>query len=359
MTLDLSALPKNIADAAQELCKKYEFSDLICKGANGYVLVGVNKLLERKVAVKFYYWGDGAHPEPQKLSTLASPHVLPVQDAAPIDNDYAYFVTPFCDHGDLDDILSQGNIGVIQAVDHLQHIASGASFIHGAGYIHRDLKPSNIFCQNDGKLVIGDFGSLVKIGEEGYSETGSKHSLIYRTPEEILTQRAYTQGDIYQLGIVFYQLLGGSLSYELQDWLTAKQKETCGALAYPDNEICSDKAVEELIKKGKVIDYSSLPAWCPQSLISVVRKCTKVDIGNRFESVSALKTRLSNIRSSLPDWRLEPSPTLYRPHAKFRLIQVGNSFRVEKFAKSGTSWRKVHQIKPGSISEVIKRAEQL
>lgn len=359
MNVDFSAMPKHMADVAQKLSEKYEFSSLISKGANSYVLIGTNPMIARKVAVKFYYWGDGAHAEPQKLSTLASPHVLEVHDAAAIDSDDAYFVTPFCDDGDLDDLLQKGPIGVLRAVDYLQQIASGASFIHGAGYIHRDLKPSNIFCQSDGKLVIGDFGSVVKIGDNGYAQTISTHSLIYRTPEEITTKRAYTQGDVYQLGIMLYQLLGGSLSYKLEDWLTPKQQNMCQSLPHPENQIFADKAVEDLIKKGRILNLSSLPAWCAPSLASVIRKCTNVDRTKRFQSIAALKAKLNNIRSSLPDWRLEPSPVLYRPHAKFRPVNLGSSFIIEKLAKGGTAWRRVHQIEAGPLSQVIKRAENL
>ena len=211
MPVYFSALPQNIAF--------YSIND---KGGNGYVLIGRNQIIERKVVVKFYYWGYGAHAEPKILSELASPHVLKVDDAASIDEDYAYFITPYCEQGDLDDLLLKGGIGVRRAIDILLDIASGTSFIHGKGFLHRDLKPSNIFCEHNGKFVIGDFGSVVKKGDHGYTETRSHHSLLYRTLEEIKFGRAYEQSDVYEIGIVFYQLLGGLLSYDEQAWLNPK-----------------------------------------------------------------------------------------------------------------------------------------
>ncbi|MBU0824580.1 MAG: serine/threonine protein kinase [Alphaproteobacteria bacterium] len=359
MAIDLSALPTAIAKTVKDLEKKYEFETLNLKGGNGYALVGRNRLLNRKVVVKFYYWGGGAHAEPKNLSSLASPHVLRVEDAASIDQDYAYFVTPFCERGDLDDLLEHEKIGIVQAVDYLQQIASGVSFIHGAGYIHRDLKPSNIFCDANSKLVIGDFGSVVKIGDQGYTETNSTHSIIYRTPEEIFTSRAYTQGDVYQLGIILYQLLGGRLSYDLLDWLSSKQRAECDLLDHPDNELYADGVVKNLIQKGRVVDLNSLPAWCPRSLVSIIRTCTKIDRANRFESVSALKAKLSNVRGSLPDWRLEPGPVLYRNKNKLRLIKVGSLYHVEKMAKNSESWRRVHSVQPAPITDIVALAERL
>lgn len=100
MAVDLATLPENIQTAALKLAERIDFEGAILKGANGVVLTGRNRLLNRKVVVKFYYWGDGAHMEPRLLETLASPHVLKVDDAAAIDKDDAYFIAPFCDDGD-------------------------------------------------------------------------------------------------------------------------------------------------------------------------------------------------------------------------------------------------------------------
>ncbi len=359
MPVDFSALPKNIAATAAQLAKKIAFESINDKGGNGYVLVGRNILIDRKVVVKFYYWGDGAHAEPKLLSELASPHVLKVDDAAAIDNDDAYFITPFCEEGDLDDVIQKGRIGVRRAVDFLLDIASGASSIHGKGFLHRDIKPSNIFCETGGRLVIGDFGSVVKKGDHGYAQTVSRHSLLYRTPEEITSGRAYEKGDIYQLGIILYQVLGGSFPYDEQAWLKPKELARRLELPHPDNQIYANGIIEQRIVKGKLLDLNSLPPWCPPELVSVIRKCCKVNLEDRFESVSALMAKVNNLRASLPDWRFEPYPVLHRHHAKFRVVEAEGRYSVEKLVKSGGSWRKVHAAKPSSINEAIEAAQKL
>lgn len=349
-----------MAATAAELAKKIEFDCYVNKGANGYVLLGRNPQLNRKVVVKFYCWGDGAHAEPKLLSDLASPHVLEVHDAAAIDDDDAYFITPFCEHGDLDDFIAANAIGVRPAIDMLLDVASGASFIHGKGFIHRDLKPSNVFRRADGSLVIGDFGSVVKKGEGGYAETTSRHSLLYRTPEEVATGRVYEQSDIYQLGILLYQLLGGRLPYELMEWLNEKEKAAYALLPSPEREIYADKVFQSrIICKGKLLDLNSLPAWCPAELRNAIRKCCRLDHTRRFESVSALIASLNNMRASLPDWRCEPEPVLHRKRAKFRVCGSPGKYWIEKMVLGGTGWRKVHAAKPSSEQEAIQAAEAL
>ena len=360
MTVDLSILPANIAATAADLSMKIEFESINSKGGNGYVLIGRNRQLARKVVVKFYFWGDGAHVEPKLLSDLASRNVLEVYDAAAIDQQDAYFVTPFCDHGDLDDVIAAGGIGIRDAVDMLLQVASGTSFIHGKGYLHRDLKPLNVFKRGDGTLVIGDFGSIVRKGDNGYTETKSRHTLLYRTPEEVVTRRAYEQSDIYQLGVMFYQLLGGRLPYNLMDWLNLKERKEYAKLLQPDNEIYAAGVFESrIIAKGNLLDLNSLPAWCPSDLRKVISTCCKVDHTKRFESVSALIAKLNNLRASLPDWRCESQPVLYRKHAKFRILGSPGDYWIEKMVVAGANWRKVHAARGSTLRDVVQAAEGL
>lgn len=357
--MDISHLPEKIRAVVEELSKKIEFEAINPKGGNGYVLIGTNRIIERKVVVKFYYWGDGAHAEPRLLSELASPHVLKIYDAASIDDQDAYFVAPFCDNGDLDDLMKNTSIGVIRAVDFILDVASGASFIHSKGYIHRDLKPSNIFCDSNSNLLVGDFGSVVKKGAQGFAETGSKHSLLYRTPEEISTNRAYETSDVYQIGVILYQLLGGCLPYDEQSWLNAKDLAVYKSKPPPENQFFATKIIEEKITKGRLIDLSSLPDWCPQQLVKIVRKCCKPDKDARFSNVAELIARLNNVRKILPDWQLEPEPVLYRKNAKFRIVDNAGTLSIEKMVIGAFAWRKKRKLKPKSIGEAVKMAEEL
>jgi len=123
-------------------------------------------------------------------------------------------MTPFCAAGDLDEVMTGRKFGPVEAVDVLCQLAGGASFLHGSGYLHRDLKPSNVFAVEADRYVIGDFGSVVPLNAQGYAQSLTQHSLLYRPPEVVTTRRSYRESDIYQLGVILFQLLGGQLPYE-------------------------------------------------------------------------------------------------------------------------------------------------
>lgn len=359
MSVDLSILPDGIRPTAESLMNKFKYEKYFENGSNGYVLVGINKITDQRIVVKFYYWGEGSHLEPKFLCKLDSPYILPVLDASAINKDDAYFVTKYCEYGDLHEYIERGCIGVLQAVDIITGVANGVNDIHSANLIHRDLKPSNIFCASENRFVIGDFGSVVERNDQGYAETTSKHSLLYRTPEETTNGRAYPQGDIYQIGMILFQMLGGRLPYIETEWLTVKELAIYHTKPQPENQFYANSVIENKIKIGKLLDYSSLPSWIPSSLIRVVRKCCRMQISDRYNSASELIVDLSNLRSSLPDWRLEPDPILYKSNGNFRLVESGAKYLVEKKVGEHSAWRKQKKHPAMSLAQAVKLVENL
>jgi serine/threonine protein kinase len=354
---DIATLPANLQPAAARLGESIAFSDIIEKGANGHVLIGHHRLLDRMVVVKFYYWGDGAHIEPAMLARLESAHVLKVDHAEAIDEDDAFFITRFCSAGDLDDELSTRSFGPVEAIDALLQFGAGVSYLHGEGYVHRDLKPSNLFVTDDGSRVIGDFGSVVQIGEEGFANSLSKHSIIYRPPEDFKGNRFHRQGDIYQLGIVLYQALGGALPYEIEKWLTPKQIAFGASLDDFDRQVFYNSLIEDLICKGRVLKLDSLPDYVPDTLKRVIRKACHLDKDSRYPTAADFLATLNNIRSRIFDWRIGDGVlTLSDRNRRYRIVSSGGHFHVEKQVASG--WRRQRDLILDTRRDAIASVER-
>lgn len=359
MPVDLSGLPKNIRTKAEQLAQNIEFERLIEKGGNGYVLVGNNRVLDRRVAVKFYYWGNGDHAEPALLARLECENVLKVHHAESIDVEDAFFMTPFCELGDLDDAMFTHKFGPVEAVDVITQVAAGVSYLHGERYLHRDLKPSNVFCVDGGRFVIGDFGSVVVQNDQGFAQTVTRHSLLYRPPEELAESRSYEQGDVYQLGLTLFQLLGGKLPYDEVAWLTEKERTIYNALDDTERQLFAKGIIEKKIANGKIAEFSTLPCWVPKNLVSFVRRCCQIDRHSRFESAAALIAKLNNIRGRLPDWKIEEHPILHRHLKLYRVVKVRECYVIEKKVDGATAWRAERRLKPSSLEDAIHMVEGL
>lgn len=356
MPYEIAALPPNLQPTAARLGESITFSDSIEKGANGHVLIGHHKLLDRMVVVKFYYWGDGVHIEPAMLARLESAHVLKVDHAEAIDDDDAFFITRYCAAGDLDDELATRALGPVEAIDALLQFGAGVSYLHGEGYVHRDLKPSNLFVTDDGSRVIGDFGSVVQNGEEDFANSLSKHSIIYRPPEDFLGNRFYRQGDIYQLGMVLYQLLGGVLPYEIQNWLTPQQIVHGATLDKFDRQVFYDSLVEARIRKGKVLKLDSLPDYVPNSLKRVIRKACHLNKDRRYPTAADFLATLNNLRRGVFDWRIGDSIlTLQDGNRTYRIVPFSGQFHVEK--QIGAGWRRQRELTSDTRADAVARVE--
>lgn len=355
--IDALNVPDNVKDALKELEKHISFDKVSEKGQNGHVLFGENKVLSRKDVVKLYYWENGDHAEPELLAKLDHPNILKVYHAASIDGDWAYYTTKYCEGGDLDSMMAGGPQDLRHAVDITMMVASGVSFLHANDYLHRDLKLENVYLDGT-QAVIGDFGSVVACDAQGYCKTWTRHSLLYRPPEAIVTNEHYKESDVYQLGLMLFQLLGGSLPYDERDWLGAKQQAAYDALtSKAEKGDYAAKIIEEKISKGRLVDMGTLPDFVPKSLATFIRTAIRVDRGSRHKSVADFISALNNMKRKIPDWRHEGDHlVLYRPKKRLRILASGKSISVEKDVGSG--WKKQHALKPATMGEAVLMAER-
>ncbi|HVP96860.1 protein kinase domain-containing protein [Methanoregula sp.] len=101
-----------------------------------------------------------------------------------------------------------------KAVSILIGVAEGLRYAHERGIVHRDIKPGNILIAPDGTPKITDWG-LSKA--EGTKQSGIiGFSLEYAAPEQLAPTLYGEPGpwtDIYQLGVLFYEMLAGRVPF--------------------------------------------------------------------------------------------------------------------------------------------------
>lgn len=100
-----------------------------------------------------------------------------------------------------------------EACSVMLQLTSGVSYIHDHGIIHRDIKPDNLFYLPDGSVKISDFGISTMVGEKTKGD-GVSGTIYYTAPEIILGKSPLIASDIYSMGVVFYELLTGSVPFD-------------------------------------------------------------------------------------------------------------------------------------------------
>ncbi|HEY9639390.1 MAG TPA: serine/threonine-protein kinase [Coleofasciculaceae cyanobacterium] len=154
--------------------------------------------------------------EAKILSQLGSHAQIPrLLDYFQVDGDF-YLVQEYIRGRTLArEIKGNGTLSELQVKQFLWEILPVLSYVHENKVIHRDIKPPNIIrCQDDGRLVLIDFGAVkehfIRIGESTQHGTTTHFvgTLGFAPPEQLALRSTYSS-DIFALGVTCLYLLTG------------------------------------------------------------------------------------------------------------------------------------------------------
>ncbi|CAN5662630.1 hypothetical protein BH23CHL2_BH23CHL2_27240 [soil metagenome] len=151
--------------------------------------------------------------EARAVARLDHPNIVPVYDTGRI-GPYHYLAMKFLDGQTLARILQDDRLDLRSAAAFVGQAASALEYAHQQGVVHRDIKPGNIIVDDRGWLTITDFG-LARLSQEiRMTMTGTLLGTpAYMAPEQVSGDTVTPQTDIYQLGIVTYEMLTGTTPF--------------------------------------------------------------------------------------------------------------------------------------------------
>ena len=117
------------------------------------------------------------------------------------------------DGGNLKQLMLKYSLTVGEATFIMLQVLDAISYAHRMASIHRDIKPENILFTSKGIPKITDWGIGKFMASESATKTmGTKGTLLYSAPEQISKKRfgpVDWSTDIFQLGVIFYEMLTG------------------------------------------------------------------------------------------------------------------------------------------------------
>ena len=154
--------------------------------------------------------------ERQILSSLDHPGIARILDGGALPDGRPFLVLEFVDGRPITDYCDAESIDVRGRVRLVIDVLRALHDAHKHLVVHRDIKPSNILVSSEGRIALLDFG-IAKLldpaalpGTSTLTRTGV--SLLtpgYGSPEQHAGEAVTTASDIYQVGVVLYELLTG------------------------------------------------------------------------------------------------------------------------------------------------------
>jgi eukaryotic-like serine/threonine-protein kinase len=220
--------PQSIPDSGAIIGEVYEVTGELGGGAMGVVLAAVDRVLERRVAIKLIRStlnGEDFRTrfmlEARAMALVSHPNVVTIH-AFGEHQANPYMVMELVEGQTLDKWLNEHGPrpDLDVALRILNQVCLGVSAIHAAGTLHRDLKPSNILLDDQLRARVSDLGLAVHFRD------GALIKELVGTPGYIAPEiqfdvtadgGATPQSDLYSLACMAFELLTGEPPYSASD----------------------------------------------------------------------------------------------------------------------------------------------
>lgn len=269
-------------EKGQKINDRYEIIKNIGEGGMANVYLAYDTILDRRVAIKVLR-GDLSNDEKfvrrfqreaLSASSLSHPNIVEMYDVGEDDGIY-YIVMEYIEGKTLKQLIKKrGSLTISEAIDIMLQLTDGISHAHDSYIIHRDLKPQNILIKEDGTIKITDFGIAMALNSTQLTQTNSvMGSVHYLPPEQASGKGSTIRSDIYSMGILFYELLTGSLPFKGDNAVEIALKQM-------------RDDIPSIRKKNPVI---------PQSVENVVLKATAKNPKNRYTDAKEMHADLLTV----------------------------------------------------------------
>jgi serine/threonine protein kinase len=271
-----------------QIVGKYKIFSTLGSGGFGTVYLAEDTWIDKKVALKVPHkqnldFGELLR-EPRLLASLNHPNIVTIVTAEKQQNVF-FIVMEFVPGETLEAIIARdGALDLPQVLDFTCQICNAVDHAHRHGVLHRDLRPSNVMVTDNGMVKVADFGTsrFLEIAAHGTTVIGSPQ---YMAPEQFQGKAVFAS-DIYSVGVTMYQMLTGTMPYEMPSPVDLDRLKR-GELVTPPR-----------LKNPKI----------PKAISDVVMKAMAPEITSRYQRATELLDAVLALRAQPRRPRATPPP---------------------------------------------------
>jgi serine/threonine-protein kinase len=246
--------------------------------------------------------------ERQILAGLDHPNIARLHDGGMTADGRPYFAMEYVAGVPITDYCDQHRLATPQRLALFRTVCRAVQHAHQNLVVHRDLKPSNILVTGDGQVKLLDFGIAKLLSDEGFgagptiprTRTGARVlTPEYAAPEQVRGATVTTATDVYQLGVLLYELLTGRRPYRLPSRVQAEvarvileEEPIRPSTAVRRTEMGDDEApttlTPEAVSRARSTDPGRLRRRLAGDLDMICLTALKKEPERRYANVEAL-----------------------------------------------------------------------
>lgn len=266
----------------------YRIHSLLGQGgmSSVYRAERIDGSFERAVAIKVSYMGalderarEQYLSEQQILAGLNHSHISQLFDAGLTAEGWPFIVMELVEGENIAEYCNSHQLDLRQRIQLLQHVVDAVSYAHGRLILHRDIKPSNVMVGKQGVPKLLDFGIAKAVDATQAAQTRGAMTPRYASPEQMLGEPTSIASDIYQLGLLAYEVLSGETLNDHDDPLSLKRTLTTGTSVRLPAHI-----------------RTQLPVEC----VAVIEQCLRLAPEERYPDAAALSRDLTAFIRGFP-----------------------------------------------------------
>ena len=294
----------------------YRILEQIGSGGMGEVYLAEDLRLHRRVALKVLSEVSRAsvtrsarfEREMKAIAAINHPNVVTLYDVDEADGQ-RFLAMEVVEGDTLADKLPPGEkLQLPRFLDIAIPLVDGLRAAHALGIAHRDLKPRNVMIDREGRVKLLDFG-LAAWRQAGGGDANRDLTLTgaivgtpaYLSPEQICDEPVDPRSDLFQLGVLFYELLagrrpfGGATPSELTSSILRDSPEPLSALR-PD---------------------------LPERVGTIVHRCLEKRAGDRWQSAQEVLAALRELELESQVQRITGQLHTSGQRRRRRLVAIG------------------------------------
>lgn len=265
---------------------------------------------EQLAAVKLLHTGDRSEDslrrferERRILASLEHPNIARLIDGGQTGDGRPYLAMEHVAGRRIDDYCSEERLTLDQRLELFIGVAKAVQAAHRNLVVHRDLKPTNILVTADGVPKLLDFGIAKLLEPAPGSETaprtlGRALTPDYASPEQVRGETVTTASDVYQLGLLLFELLTGKRAQRVDSAATpnAIEHQVCEREAPRPSSVVLEAAAD-----GQAEGSAAAPARSLRGdLDTIVLRALHKEPERRYGSAGELVADLERFRRGFP-----------------------------------------------------------